>query len=186
MPTYTVTNSNISFSSSQLENIAQAITSTHNECTGANTYFAQVIFQETPSGKHFMGGKPVHNPQVFLHGQIRAGRTPELKEKLILGMREALIKNSGLNQDQVWIYLIDLVPEQMIESDADEILEDELGDRKELLSIAASRLIRCASLVAENAARGRFPSDKNFSEAITTPYKRKAGRPFGRKNNLHL
>jgi phenylpyruvate tautomerase PptA (4-oxalocrotonate tautomerase family) len=115
MPTYTVTYSKVTFSNSQLENIAQAITSTHNECTGANTYFAQVIFQETPSGKHFMGGKPVHHPQLFLHGQIRAGRTPELKEKLILGMREALIKNSGLNQDQVWIYLIDLVPEQMIE-----------------------------------------------------------------------
>ena len=78
MPTYTVTYSNVTFSNSQLENIAQAITSTHNECTGANTYFAQVIFQETPSGKHFMGGKPVHHPQVFLHGQIRAGRTPEL------------------------------------------------------------------------------------------------------------
>jgi phenylpyruvate tautomerase PptA (4-oxalocrotonate tautomerase family) len=115
MPTYTVTYSNVTFSNSQLENIAQAITSTHNECTGANTYFAQVIFQETPSGKHFMGGKPVHQPQVFLHGQIRAGRAPELKEKLLVNMRESLIKNSGLNQDQVWIYLIDLVPEQMIE-----------------------------------------------------------------------
>ena len=115
MPTYTVTYSNVTFSNSQLENIAQAITSTHNECTGANTYFAQVMFQETLSGKHFMGGKPVHHPQVFLHGQIRAGRTPALKEKLILGMREALIQYSGLNQDQVWIYLIDLVPEQMIE-----------------------------------------------------------------------
>ena len=75
-----------------------------------------------------------------------------------------------------------LIPAQsFIESEADEILEDELGDRKELLSIAASRLIRCASLVAENAARGRFPCDKNFSEAITTPYKRKAGRPTGTK-----
>jgi hypothetical protein len=75
-----------------------------------------------------------------------------------------------------------LIPAQsFIESEADEILEDELGDRKELLSIAASRLIRCASLIAENAARGRFPSDKNFSEAITTPYKRKAGRPAGTK-----
>ena len=75
-----------------------------------------------------------------------------------------------------------LIPAQsFIESESNEILEDELGDRKELLSIAASRLIRCASLVAENAARGRFPSDKNFSEAITTPYKRKAGRPTGTK-----
>jgi phenylpyruvate tautomerase PptA (4-oxalocrotonate tautomerase family) len=115
MPTYTVTYSNVTFSNSQLENIAQAITSTHRECTGANTYFAQVIFQETPSGKHFMGGKPVDHPQVFLHGQIRAGRKPELKEKLILSMREALIKASGLSKDQIWIYLIDLAPEQMIE-----------------------------------------------------------------------
>jgi phenylpyruvate tautomerase PptA (4-oxalocrotonate tautomerase family) len=115
MPTYTVTYSNLTFSDSQLENIARAITSTHKECTSANTYFAQVIFQETPAGKHFMGGKPVQHPQVFLHGQIRAGRTPELKEKLLLGMRAALMKASGLNKDQIWIYLIDLTPEQMIE-----------------------------------------------------------------------
>ena len=54
-----------------------------------------------------------------------------------------------------------------------------LADRKELLSIAASRLIKTAALVAENAARGRFPSDNIFNEAITTPYKRKAGRPIG-------
>ena len=75
-----------------------------------------------------------------------------------------------------------LIPAQsFIESEAGEMLEDELAIRKELLSIAASRLIRCAALVAENAARGRFPSDKNFSEAITTPYKRKAGRPTGTK-----
>ena len=75
-----------------------------------------------------------------------------------------------------------LIPAQsFIESESNEILEDELAIRKELLSIATSRLIRCAALVAENAARGRFPSDKNFSEAITTPYKRKAGRPTGTK-----
>jgi len=75
-----------------------------------------------------------------------------------------------------------LIPAQsFIESEAGEMLDDEVAIRKELLSIAASRLIRCAALVAENAARGRFPSDKNFSEAISTPYKRKAGRPCGTK-----
>ena len=80
-----------------------------------------------------------------------------------------------------------LIPAQsFIESEADEILEDELGDRKELLSIAASRLIRCAALVAENAARGRFPSDKSFSEAITNPYKRKAGRPMALPKNTRI
>ena len=115
MPTYTVTYSNAKLSLVQMENIAQAITKTHNECTGANTYFAQVIFQETPSGNHFMGGKPVQDSQIFLHGQIRAGRSPELKENLILAMREALIKSSGLRKDQVWIYIVDLIPAQMVE-----------------------------------------------------------------------
>jgi phenylpyruvate tautomerase PptA (4-oxalocrotonate tautomerase family) len=115
MPTYTVTYSNIKLSPGQVEDIARAITRTHNECTGANSYFAQVIFQETPSGKHFMGGKLVQDSQIFLHGQIRAGRPPELKEKLILAMRGALITSWGLSKDQIWIYLIDLIPEQMIE-----------------------------------------------------------------------
>lgn len=115
MPTYTVTYSNAKFSYTQMENIAQAITKTHHECTGANTFFAQVIFKETPNGKHFMGGKPVRDSQIFLHGQIRAGRPPELKEKLILAMREALIQSSGLSKDQIWIYIVDLIPAQMIE-----------------------------------------------------------------------
>ena len=50
---------------------------------------------------------------------------------------------------------------------------------KEVLSIAARRLVRTALLVAENAARGRFPSDKPFAEAMVGGYKRKAGRPVG-------
>lgn len=115
MPTYTVTYSNINLSQAQIENIAKVITNTHNECTGASTYFAQVIFQETSSGKHFMGGKQVQDSQIFLHGQIRAGRSMELKENLILAMREALIKSSGLGKDQIWIYIVDLIPTQMIE-----------------------------------------------------------------------
>lgn len=115
MPTYTVTYSNIKLCPEQIEVIAKAITRTHNECTGANTYFAQVLFHETPSGKHFIGGKPVQDPQIFLHGQIRAGRPPELKEKLIMAMREILIKSSGLRKKQIWIYIVDVIPAQMIE-----------------------------------------------------------------------
>ena len=47
MPTYTVTNSNFTFSSKQQNNLAQGITKVHNVVTGANTYFAQVIFNKT-------------------------------------------------------------------------------------------------------------------------------------------
>jgi len=53
------------------------------------------------------------------------------------------------------------------------------SENKEIMSIAASRLIRNAALVAENAARGRFPNNRPFKEAILTPYERESGRPIG-------
>jgi hypothetical protein len=56
---------------------------------------------------------------------------------------------------------------------------DKYAEKKRLLAIAASRLVKTASLIAENAARGRFPSDKPFKEAILTPFQRTAGRPIG-------
>ena len=47
MPTYTVTNSNFTLTSKQQNNLAEGITKVHNVVTGANTYFAQVIFNKT-------------------------------------------------------------------------------------------------------------------------------------------
>ena len=43
-------------------------------------------------------------------------------------------------------------------------------------------LVKIASLVAENAARGRFPSKKMFPEAMLESYERDAGRPKGSKS----
>jgi hypothetical protein len=67
--------------------------------------------------------------------------------------------------------------------------QDVLADKKKVLSIMARRLIKTAALVAENAARGRFPSDKPFAEAMLTAYKRDAGRPKGSgralRNHVH-
>ena len=62
-----------------------------------------------------MGGKLVKNKEIFLNGQIRAGRTSAIKKKLILGLREVIIKNTKLKKDFVWVYLEDLLPQQMIE-----------------------------------------------------------------------
>ena len=62
-----------------------------------------------------MGGKTISEPQLFLHGEIRSGRTEEVKKKLILDLRDVLIKASGLDKTNVWVYIIDLLPNQMIE-----------------------------------------------------------------------
>jgi phenylpyruvate tautomerase PptA (4-oxalocrotonate tautomerase family) len=115
MPTYAVTNSNFTLNSKQKTDIAKGITKIHSRVTGANTYFAQVIFNKTKDNNHFMGGKRVKEQQIFLHGQIRAGRSSKIKKELILELRDILIKKSKLDETQVWVYIIDLPPSQMIE-----------------------------------------------------------------------
>tara|TARA_B110000196_G_scaffold311617_1_gene315816 strand:+ start:101 stop:478 length:378 start_codon:yes stop_codon:yes gene_type:complete len=115
MPTYLVTNSNFELKTKQKEEIAKGITKIHNIVTGANTYFAQVIFNKTKDNDHFMGGKKVEEPQIFLHGQIRAGRSSEIKKKLVLDLRDILVKKAKLSETQVWVYIVDLTPAQMIE-----------------------------------------------------------------------
>ena len=115
MPTYIVKYSNINLSKKQKHAIANDITNTHSKFTGANTFFAQVMFQKNEKDAHFIGGKLIKTKEIFLNGQIRAGRTSKIKKQLILGLKKILIKNTKLQSDFVWVYLEDLLPEQMIE-----------------------------------------------------------------------
>ena len=128
MPTYTVTHSNFKFQTKTKVKIAKGITKVHNIVTGANTYFAQVIFNKTKNNDHYMGGKKVKEPQLFLHGQIRSGRSAKIKKKLILDLKNTLIKNSKLNETQIWVYIVDITPSQMIEYGA--ILPKSGGEAK--------------------------------------------------------
>jgi len=128
MPTYTVTHSNFKLQTKTKVQIAKGITRVHNLVTGANTYFAQVIFNKTKNNDHYMGGKKVREPQLFLHGQIRSGRSAKIKKKLILDLKNTLIKNSKLNETQIWVYIVDLTPAQMIEYGA--ILPESGGEAK--------------------------------------------------------
>ena len=115
MPTYTVKYSNINISQKQKNSIANDITNTHSKFTGANSFFAQVIFQKNEKNSHFMGGKLIKTKEIFVNGQIRAGRTSKVKKHLILGLKKILIKNTNLKKEYVWVYLEDLMPDQMIE-----------------------------------------------------------------------
>ena len=84
MPTYFVNTSNIKFKKNIKEKLAKKITKIHNEATGANKYFAQVVFNNTKRGDHYMGGKMVLKPEIFIYGHIRSGRTAKIKNKLII------------------------------------------------------------------------------------------------------
>ena len=139
MPTYTVTNSNFNLTSKQQKDLAKGITKVHNVVTGANTYFAQVIFNKTKKNNHFMGGKKIKEPSIFLLGQIRAGRPKKTKDKLISDLRDVIIKNSKLDETQVWVYILDLPPAQMIEYGV--VLPDS-GKEKEWFSRLSKKLKR--------------------------------------------
>ena len=115
MPTYTVKTSNLKLDKKKKNKIAREITKAHNNITGANAYFAQVIFSENKKNSHYMGGKIVKDKQVFLHGQIRTGRTAKIKNKLIISLRDSIIKNIKIDKENIWVYLLDLTPKQMIE-----------------------------------------------------------------------
>ena len=137
MPTYTVTNSNFNLKDSQQKEIAKEITKVHNIVTGASTYFAQVIFNKTKKNNHFMGGKKVKEPSLFLVGQIRAGRPKKVKDKLISNLKNILIKKSKLDETQIWIYIIELTPSQMIEYGA---VLPESGKEKEWFTNVSQKL----------------------------------------------
>jgi phenylpyruvate tautomerase PptA (4-oxalocrotonate tautomerase family) len=115
MPTYTVTTPEGCLTNDRRAAIAREITRVHNETTGAPTYFAQVIFNDVAAGKYFVGGQPLRGQQLFVNGQIRAGRTAESKDALLAQMLAAVAKAAGLPANHVWIYLTDLVPRQMVE-----------------------------------------------------------------------
>ena len=131
MPTYTLTSSNINLNPKKQKEIAKGITKIHNVVTGANTYFAQVIFNNTKKNNHFMGGKIVKEPS------IRAGRPKKTKDRLISDLKNIIVKKSKLDETQVWVYIIDLPPSQMIEYGA---VLPESGKEKQWFMSLSSKL----------------------------------------------
>ena len=144
MPTYTVKYSNFNLSQKQKNSLAHDISNTHSKFTGANSFFAQVIFQKNKKNSHFMGGKLVKTKEIFLNGQIRSGRTSKVKKQLILELRKILIKNANLKKDYVWVYLEDLLPNQMVEYG--EILPKSGQEKKWFKSLTLSLKKRLAQM----------------------------------------
>jgi phenylpyruvate tautomerase PptA (4-oxalocrotonate tautomerase family) len=115
MPTYTVTVPEALLSQDQKRLIAREITRIHYEVTGAPGYFAQVIFTEVRTGSYFVGGAPLDTDQIFVHGQIRAGRTDQDKHQLIVRLNAGVAAAAELPESHAWTYLVDIAPSQMIE-----------------------------------------------------------------------
>ncbi|RFU49120.1 tautomerase family protein [Paraburkholderia sp. DHOC27] len=115
MPTYVVSAAAGRFSEDEKLKIAQAITRSHNEATGAQGFFAQVIFNEVGAGNHFIGGAPLRADQIFVHGHIRAGRPDDRKRLLLARIVDAVVEITSAERRFVWAYISEIPPLQMIE-----------------------------------------------------------------------
>lgn len=115
MPTYTVHSVAGTLTPEHKQRIAREVTRVHNEVTGAQAFFAQVIFQDVPPGNWFMGGAPLANAQLFVHGQIRGGRPLEMKQALLRQLLDVVTAATGLARNQAWAYLVELPPALMAE-----------------------------------------------------------------------
>ncbi|WP_250478262.1 tautomerase family protein [Caballeronia sp. INML1] len=115
MPTYVVASAEGRFSSAEKNAIARGITDAHSAATGAQGFFAQVIFQEITSGNHFLGGSPLVSDQIFVHGHIRGGRTPDQKKQLLSEIVDAVCRGASADRRYVWAYVAELPPAQMVE-----------------------------------------------------------------------
>lgn len=115
MPTYTCACAKDRLQPDQKRRIAEVITRIHAEVTGAPRYFAQVLFQPVIPGDWFMGGAPLGHDHIFVHGQIRDGRSAKEKSALIKRIAEEIAAATGFEHKAVWVYITEIPARQMIE-----------------------------------------------------------------------
>jgi phenylpyruvate tautomerase PptA (4-oxalocrotonate tautomerase family) len=114
MPTYQVFTSPKLLDADAKRRVAQAITRTHSDVTGANNYFAQVLFTEKADEDYYLGGQRLAAAHLFVHGTVRA-RDIGIKRVLVEALLPEIAAAAALEKRYVWVYLADLPPELMIE-----------------------------------------------------------------------
>ena len=115
MPTYVVSAQANRLTQQMKQDIASRITESHSGATGAQGFFAQVIFREAAEGDHFLGGRPLRADHVYVHGHIRAGRTVDQKRLLLDAIVDVVANAAAMERRYVWAYLSELPPSQMVE-----------------------------------------------------------------------
>ena len=94
--------------------LAKAITRIHSEATGAPTFFVQVVIDENPGRTRFLNGNPAED-HVWIRAEIRAGRPEAVREGLAVALTKAAAKIAGVPDTDVWVYLCNLAPTDMVE-----------------------------------------------------------------------
>jgi len=114
MPTYVCSLAAGSVNDDQKAAIAEAVSRIHSEATGAPPYFVQVVIEEKQPGERFLGGSRVSG-QIWIRGDIRAGRTETQRTTMMRRMMQEVGRITGVKDQDIWVYLCNLAPTDMIE-----------------------------------------------------------------------
>jgi hypothetical protein len=80
---------------------------------GAHPYFVQVQIEETRADR-YLGGQLTQN-HIWIRGDIRAGRAPEVRSSMMLNIMRDIKDITGLIEDNIWVYVNNLLPTDMVE-----------------------------------------------------------------------
>src|SRR5437870_4808576 len=114
MPTYVCVVKAGLLNNLQKHRIAAAITRLHSETTGAPTWLVQVVIDENEQRQRYLNGEPADH-QIWIRADIRAGRTGEQRQRLMLSIVQAVSEISGVEASAFWVYLCNLAPDDMAE-----------------------------------------------------------------------
>jgi len=110
MPTYNVYIKDDTLNDDQKQRVAQAITRSHSDSTGAPEFYVQVIFNEIQDGNRFVSGYRF-NRHMWIRGDVRTGRTSEQRKQWMLAMIKDVSESVNWNINEIWIDLCGIEPD---------------------------------------------------------------------------
>ncbi|MFZ0317892.1 MAG: tautomerase family protein [Candidatus Sulfotelmatobacter sp.] len=113
MPTYVCSVPSGKLNDSQKSEIAKSISNRHSEATGAPTVFVQVVIEESHADRYLGGERS--SDHIWVRGDIRAGRTEDVREEMMLKMMADIKRITGVDENNIWVYVCNLVPTDMVE-----------------------------------------------------------------------
>lgn len=115
MPTYAVFSRSGLIDQEHRAAVAELLTDLHQEIAVAPRYLVQVLFNDLDAGALFLAGEPAPEGHVWVHADIRSGRTQRQKTRLLEQITAKVADTLGLLPENVWVYINEIPGEHMTE-----------------------------------------------------------------------
>jgi phenylpyruvate tautomerase PptA (4-oxalocrotonate tautomerase family) len=108
MPTYVVTATKNALSPEAKQALARVITASHCEDSNIPFYLCQVVFHDVEPSQQFLNAELVTVDQIWIRGDVRAGRSEEQKTRIIERIMREGSQVTGVSESKFWVYITDV------------------------------------------------------------------------------